>query len=199
MLPLTHAMIRFPESLLGLPLPLTEILNRWISMKDTACYTKASTVRMASLAARMETRTTDKRLLYDFLCIPFDETDPVLLAEWKQMYHAESVRQHMDVMAVLPDFPDPEQCTVGMLDALEEDYRLCDLYYNYARRFLDRPEDILTSIQQRKDLISAGIIHVLTTQKLPGRACRKCGRRLPWDWPYAVCDHCYHFASDPGS
>ncbi len=199
MLPLTQAMIRFPESLLGLPLPLSEIIRRWVSMKDQSCFTKASTMRMASLAARMETRTTDKRLLYDFLCIPFDETDPALLSEWKQMYHAESVHQHFEVMSVLPEFLDPEQCTVGMLDMLEEDYRLCDLYYNYARRFLESPGEILTAIQQRKDLISAGIIHVLTTQKLPGRSCRKCGRRLPWDWPYAICDRCYHFDSDPGA
>jgi len=39
---------------------------------------------MMSLASRMETRTTDKRLLYDFLCIPFDETEPELLGEWKE-------------------------------------------------------------------------------------------------------------------
>ena len=191
MLPLTHAMIRFPESLLGLPLPLTEILNRWIGMKDSGCFTKASTVRMVSLAARMETRHTDKRLLYDFLCIPFDENDPELLNEWKQMYHAECTGTKYDVMAVLPDYLDPEQCTVGMLDGMEENYRLCDLLYNYARRFLENPENTLTAIQQRKDLISAGIIHVLSTQKLPGRKCRQCGHRLPWDWPYAVCDHCW--------
>ncbi len=193
MLPLTQAVIRFPESLLGLPLSLTEIIDRWISMKDRELFTKGSTVRMASLAAHMETRNTNKRLLYDFICIPFDETDSFLLEEWKKMYHAECVKTHYDVGAVLPEFRDPEQCTVAMLDTLEEDYRLCDLYYNYARRFLEEPDRLLADIQQRKDLISSGIIHVLSTQKLPGRRCKKCGRPLPWDWAFTICDRCYRY------
>ena len=191
-LPLTTAVIRFPESLLGLPLSLTETLNQWISMKDRSYFSKASTLRMMSLAARMETRHTDKQLLYEFLCIPFDEEDPTLLAEWKNMYHAESSGGHYDVEQILPPLLDPESCTVAMLDRLEGSYRLCDLCYNYARRFLEEPEALLTTIQQRKDLISSGIIHVLSTQKLPGRKCRMCGKRLPWNWPYAICDRCFH-------
>ena len=190
-LPLTTAVIRFPESLLGLPLSLTETLNQWISMKDRDYFSKASTVRMMSLASRLETRGTDKRLLYEFLCIPFDEEDPFLLAEWKSMYHAESTRRHYDVMSVLPDLIDPESCTVARLDCLEADYRLCDLCYNYARRFLEDSDSLLQTIQQRKDLISSGIIHVLSTQKLPGRKCKNCGHRLPWNWPYTICDHCH--------
>ena len=190
-LPLTTAVIRFPESLLGLPLSLTETLNQWISMKDKSYFSKASTMRMMSLAVRMETRNTDKRLLYDFLCIPFDEEDPKLLEEWKAMYHAECLGRRFDVEAILPEFRDPESCTVAMLDRLEGDYRLCDLCYNYARRFLENADRLLGDIQQRKDLISSGIIHVLSTQKLPGRRCKTCGRSLPWNWPYTICDRCY--------
>ena len=93
--------------------------------------------------------------------------------------------------AVLPEYRDPESCTVNMLDRLEGDYRLCDLCYNYARRFLENPDSLLREIQQRKDLISSGIIHVLSTQKLPGRRCKTCGRNLPWNWPYTICDRCY--------
>ena len=195
-MPLTTAVIRFPESLLGLPLTLTETLNQWISMKDRDYFSKASTMRMMSLAARMETPKTDKRLLYEFLCIPFDEEEPRLLEIWKSMYHAESIHGHYDVEAVLPEFRDPETCTVAMLDRLEADYRLCDLCYNYARRFLDRPDSLLAEIQQRKELISSGIIHVLSTQKLPGRRCRTCGKPLPWNWPYAICDRC-HASNQP--
>ncbi len=190
-LPLTHAVIRFPESLLGLPLPLTEIINRWISMKDKGYFSKASTMRMNSLASRMETRNSDKHLLYEFLCIPFDETDPLLLSEWKAMYHAEASHEHYNILSVLPEYRDPEACRITMLDKLEEDYTLCDLYYNYARRFLEDPEKLLEEIQLRKDLISSGIIHILSTQKLLARTCRKCGRHLPWNWPYTVCDHCH--------
>ncbi|MBQ3423911.1 MAG: hypothetical protein IJH38_01775 [Clostridia bacterium] len=189
--PLTEAVIGFPESLLGIPLPLTQILNQWLAMKDKGCFSKASTVRMAALAAMMETPKTDKALLYRFLCIPFDEEDPDLLTRWKAMYHAECAGEHVEVLSELPEPVDPELCTIPMLDGLEADYRRCDLYYNYARLFLAQPEDTLEEIQQRKSLISQGIIHILSTQKLPQRTCPACNAPLPWNWPYRVCDACH--------
>ncbi|MBQ9195718.1 MAG: hypothetical protein IJ157_00635 [Clostridia bacterium] len=191
LLPLTEAIIRFPESLLGIPLPLTQIINQWLAMQDKSFFSKASTERMAALAVMLETKHTDKTLLYRFLCIPFDETEPDLLTRWKAMYHAESMGQHIDVIMEIPRMLDPEECTIQMLDGLEADYRRCDLYYNYARLFLEEPDRVLEEIQRRKDLISQGIIHILSTQKLQQRACRACKKRLPWNWPYRLCDTCY--------
>ena len=196
--PLTEAIIRFPESLLGIPLPLTQIINQWIAMQDKGFFSKASTMRMASLAAMMETRHTDKELLYRFLCIPFDETEPDLLTRWKAMYHAESQGEHIEVLTQIPRLLDPEECTVQMLDGLEADYRRCDLYYNYARLFLEEPDYILEEIQRRKDLISQGIIHILSTQKLQQKVCHSCKKRLPWNWPYRLCDNCYRRRSFRG-
>ena len=189
--PLTEAVIAFPESLLGLPLPLTQIINQWLAMKDKGCFSKASAVRMAALAAMLETKNTDKRLLYRFICIPFDETDPDLLARWRAMYHAECNGEHIDVLPEVPTLLDPEGCVIQMLDGLEADYRRCDLYYNYARLFLEQPDAVLEEIQRRKSVISEGIIHILSTQKLQQRACRVCGAPLPWNWPYNMCDGCF--------
>ena len=189
--PLTEAVISFPESLLGIPLPLTQIINQWLAMKDKGCFSKASTERMAALAAMLETPRTDKALLYRFLCIPFDEEEQDLLARWKAMYRAECANEHVDVIAELPEPPDPDDCVTAMLDGLEADYRCCDLYYNYARLFLEQPDDVLEEIQRRKGLISEGIIHILSTQKLQQRACPVCKAPLPWNWPYRVCDVCH--------
>ena len=196
--PLTEAIIRFPESLLGIPLPLTQIINQWMLMQDKSCFSKASTVRMAALAAMLETKHTDKELLYRFLCIPFDETEPDLLTRWKAMYHAESQGEHIEVLTQIPRLLDPEECTVQMLDGLEADYRRCDLYYNYTRLFLEEPDYILEEIQRRKDLISQGIIHILSTQKLQQKVCHSCKKRLPWNWPYRLCDNCYRRRSFRG-
>ena len=191
LLPLTEAVIGFPESLIGIPLPLTAIIEQWLAMKDKSCFSKASTVRMASLAAMMETKRTDKALLYRFLCIPFDETDPDLLGRWRAMYHAECAHEHVDVLAGIPEYLDPEECTTAMLDSLEADYRRCDLYYNYTRLFLEEPQPLLEEIGRRKSLISQGIIHILSTQKLQQKTCPVCGRNLPWNWPYRLCDLCW--------
>ena len=56
---------------------------------------------------------------------------------------------------------------------------------------LEEPEDILNAIQQRKDLISQGIIHVLSTQRLQEKQCPGFGRRLAWNWPHRLCDDCF--------
>ncbi len=191
--PVTEAAIGFPESLLGLPLPLSETINQWISMQDHTYFAKASSSRMMSLTSMMETKHTDKVLLYRFVCIPFDETDPVMLEQWKEMYHYEASGKHIDVMGCLPEQIDPDVCSIHQLTNLEEDYRLCDLYYNYTRVFLPEHTDILDEIQRRKDLISQGIIHILSTQKLPQRKCRICKHTLPWNWPYSMCSHCYAY------
>ena len=191
LLPLTEGVISFPDSLLGIPLPLTRILQQWLRMQDRGCFSKASTVRMAELAEMMETPKTDRHLLYRFLCIPFDEKEPDLLTRWKTMYHAECRGQHISVLPELPEMQDPESCTIRMLDTLEADYRRCDLYYNYTRLFLEDPDPLLQEIQRRKDLISQGIVHILSTQKLQQRVCPSCRRRLPWNWPYRLCDACH--------
>ena len=191
LLSLQEAVIRFPESLLGIPLPLTDILRQWLNMQDRDYFSKASAVRMENLAAMMETRNTDKMLLYRFLCIPFDETEPDLLERWKSLYHAQCAGETVDVMAELPEMRDPEECTIQVLDRLEADFRRCDLYYNYVRLFTEEPERMMDEIQRRKDLISQGIIHILSTQKLQPRKCRGCGRSLSWNWPYSICDGCY--------
>ena len=191
LLPLVEGVIGFPDSLLGIPLPLTQILDQWLRMQDKGCFSKASTVRMAELAAMMETPRTDRQLLYRFICIPFDEKDPELLGRWKAMYHAECRGEHIDVLPEMPEIQDPESCTIRMLDAMEADYRRCDLYYNYTRLFLPKPEELMDEIQRRKDLISRGIVHILSTQKLQQRMCPSCRRHLPWNWPYRLCDSCH--------
>ena len=189
--PLTEGVISFPDSLLGIPLPLTRILEQWLRMQDKGCFSKASAVRMTELASLMETPKTDRHLLYRFICIPFDEKDPDLLSRWKAMYHAECRGEHVPVLPELPEIQDPESCTVHMLDLLEADYRRCDLYYNYTRLFLEDPDPLLEEIQRRKDLISQGIVHILSTQKLQQRVCPSCRRHLPWNWPYRLCDACH--------
>ncbi len=189
--PLTEAVIRFPVSLLGLPLPLTEIIRQWMSMKDKGFFSKASTQRMMALATMLENAHTDKELLYRFICIPFDETEPDLMERWRGMYRAECRKEHIDVLGAIPEMIDPELCSTAMLDGLEADYRRCDLYYNYTRLFLEEPDGILEEIQRRKDLISQGIIHILSTQKLQEKRCAECHRRLMWNWPHRLCDDCY--------
>ena len=190
-LPLTHAVIRFPDSLLGVPMPLSRILEHWDRMPGEAGFIRASARRMLNLALPLENSRTDRNLLFRFVCIPFDESDPVLFTLWRNLYRQTAAGETADLPAMLPVIRDPEACSVSDLDSLEEEYRICDLLYNHARLFSDNPAPILEEIQRRKDLISDGIIHVLSGRRLLEKTCAVCGRSLPWNWPYPRCQLCH--------
>lgn len=189
--PLSEAVIRFPESLLGVSLPLSSILEAWENMQVKPGFSKASAERMLKLAIPLEKKDTDKKLLYRFLCIPFDETNPRLYELWHTMYRCECTGESFPITESMPGMVDPDSCNTQDLDSLEEDYEVCDLLYNYARLFLDHPEPLLDEIQRRKDLISSGIIQVLTRRRLLTRTCRKCGKMLSWNWPHSTCETCH--------
>ncbi|MBR1686446.1 MAG: hypothetical protein IJ708_15025, partial [Clostridia bacterium] len=83
---LHSAVIAFPETLLGIDAPLTQILQRWNEVDDQEGWQKANLERLMFLAGLMEKSHTDKAFLYRFLTIPFDERNPELLEIWKEMY-----------------------------------------------------------------------------------------------------------------
>ena len=64
-----------------------------------------------------------------------------------------------------------------------------------SRVSLEDPEPVLEEIQKRKSLLSEGIIHVLSTQRLQQKTCAECGRPLAWNWPHRLCDDCHRRGS----
>ena len=43
-----------------------------------------------------------------------------------------------------------------------------------------------------KRKLSDKISDILAKQKLPGRTCKDCGRPIPWNYPYGICQSCYN-------
>ena len=75
------------------------------------------------------------------------------------------------------------------LEELERLYSTCDLLFRYAKKF-DHP-DYLERITENKRLISERIISILNQQHLPVRKCSRCGRQVPWNYPYNLCERCF--------
>jgi ATP-dependent RNA helicase SUPV3L1/SUV3 len=75
------------------------------------------------------------------------------------------------------------------LQELEELYSICDLVYYYCRVF-NHPAE-LDDVGETRNKICSKIMEILKKQSLPGRRCRRCGKILPWNYPYAVCDDCF--------
>ena len=75
------------------------------------------------------------------------------------------------------------------LQELEELYSVCDLVYYYCRVF-NHPRE-LDDVAETRNRICSLIIDILKKQSLPGKRCRRCGKILPWNYPYGMCEECF--------
>lgn len=186
--PLVYASVGFPESLLGIDAPLLDILKKWNEIAMNAGYKKSDTERMISLCKSIQQLSDNKLFLYDCLTIPFDERNPRLIHIWKEMCRFEAEDKCYPVEANIPS----EKYILRIrdeLDELEQQFKICDLLYSYCDKFVH--DEFVEEIMRRKMRISKEIIRVLAKQKLKPRACKYCGKAIPWNYRYGICDACY--------
>lgn len=184
---LTSAVIDFPPSLLGLDAKLSDILKRWNDIPEKPGYHKADLTLKIELCELLETYSEDKDLIYRFLCIPFDEKEDSLRELWVRLFLQEQAGEKVAAGDYLPyrgSLPKKIE-----LQDLEYGYKVCDLIYYYLERFGN--DDELPEVREEKRIISEGITELLEKQQLPENRCKSCGRRLPWNYRYRVCESCH--------
>ena len=179
--------IDFPESLLRVEMSLQETILRWRRAGVHAGWSRGDTDRMLDLLTFIP--GNDKQLQYDLITMAFDEEDQILLGIWKQMVRAETAGSRFDVEKELPGI-NYGGYDAGSLDKLERKFRICDLLYAYLRKFYP-VESLMTRVSACKSAITHEIIRILEKQRFQGRRCRICGRKLPWNYEYGVCERCY--------
>ncbi len=184
-----EAVVAFPEELLRINAPLSEILVQWAEMEVSRGFRKNLNESEILLARLLEEISDDKYLIYRFVTMAFDETNEDLLGIWREMFVCESSLMGFPYTKYLPQYI-PEDGNASDLPALEEDFHVCDLLYAYMDRF-DHPEGI-AEILSIKAKLSLSIMKILEKQDLTGRRCRECGRPLPWNYPFGVCEKCHH-------
>ena len=182
------AFIGFPESLLGIDARLSEILTSWEQHPMVEGYSRGSVARERDLARTLEKATKDKQLIYQFVTMPFDETDATTLELWTQLFLRHISGIPFRAEEFLPEV-EGKASNQKELKLLEMKYRLCDLVYFYASRF--RYDDQLETIMEAKRAISAAIMEKLKTYEWEGNRCKYCGRPLKWDDPFTICERCY--------
>ena len=185
----TEAVVAFPEELLRINAPLSEILVKWVEMEVSKGFRKNLNESEIMLARLLEDISDDKYLIYRFVTMAFDETNEDLLSIWREMFVCESAQVQFDCRSCLP-IHIPEDGNASDLPELEEEFHVCDLLYAYMDRF-DHPEGI-PELLSVKEKLSLAIMKILEKQELTGRRCRECGRPLPWNYPFGVCERCHH-------
>ncbi|MBQ6551234.1 MAG: hypothetical protein IJL78_07495 [Lachnospiraceae bacterium] len=186
--PVTEAVIDFPESLLAIQADLPSILEKWDQIRINPGYVRADTKRLISLCKMISDLSNDKQFLYRCIMLTFDEEDRYLLSHWKAICATEARGRVYPVRKYIPSEKKLEDIGSN-LDELEEQFRLCDMLYNYSYRF--KHPEFQQELMERKNQISERILKVLAREKLRPRRCRICGKKLPWNYPYALCERCF--------
>ena len=188
---LEYAVIAFPSSLLGLDARLSEILKRWNAIREKPGYRKEDLQMQIELCEQLEAVSggKNKELIYQFLMIPFDEKEESLNHLWEDFFRAEYFGYEISFRDICPNLSNFETRGAADLPSLELAYKVCDLAYYYMQRF-DHTEE-LDDIVEVKRRISDLIMEILDKQKLPSKLCRYCGKPLPWNYRYNMCQKCF--------
>ena len=184
--PIKLAILPFPERLLELDGKLSRIMERWNEIPESGFFIKGDIRREIRLCKELEEYTEDKALIYSFITIPYDEENQTLRAIWQEMFLDELEGTVSSFEKEYAKIPRP---IASNLPDLEFIYEKCDLIYYFCRTF--RHEDCMPDLEEARREICANIMKILAEQKLPGKRCRNCGRELPWNYPYGMCEECH--------
>jgi len=140
---------------------LTESVLQWMAIEQPQPFCRIDMTRDMRLIQVVESMMDEgmrsdmamKELALALATMPFDEDDRVLWGAWKTMAKAELAGE--EAILPLPDVPDGDT----LLARLEQDYRYCDLLYNYARSF--GHEGRLDELVSRRTAISRTIMSQL--------------------------------------
>lgn len=185
------AYLDFPETLLSVEGKLSDLLNKWNDLPNENIFLKQNLEEEIKLAKELEEMTDDKDMIYKFVTIPFQTESLVIKDLWKQLFQVELSKEYPD--SFLMEFLDQDELTAYNLEQLEEEYKKCDLLYNYFRKF--KIEDEKEFLIHYKRALADQISDYLAKQQLPVKKCRECGRALPWNYPYRICNKCYMASS----
>ncbi|MEE3952255.1 helicase-related protein [Peribacillus frigoritolerans] len=119
--------------------------------------------------------------LYGFLHIPFSAKEPSLIRQWLETVEA---------IAGNSDLPEPIIKTRN-LEELELSYKAIGLHLLFLYRMGKRTEAVYW--ERIREEISDGVHDQLKDEMLNyQKKCKRCGKRLPDDSRFQICDACYH-------
>ena len=118
--------------------------------------------------------------LYGYLHLPFSTKDPGMKSQWLRSMRA-IVRGE--------ELPEPS-VKLGSLDEIELSYKSIGLHLLFLYK-LNRQTEAIYWERIRKQLSLDANDQIRKELKKYRKECRRCGRKLPPDHPYGLCDRCY--------
>ena len=196
---LTHARIApTVDDLALLPGPLHERLIQWSELQSIP-ESLRDKVRIADLSERIELAKmlSDKEVEYlgleTALRLVNAPTNRVSRAYWRDCATSIITAFRMP----LPDFPPTEINDSSDLEATEEAIAKADIYLWLSRReeFAQYAPEHVT-VRALRNQWSIRIDDALVNKLKVRRQCKQCGRPLPLQYRYRICDYCYNAQAD---
>lgn len=172
--------LNFPENLLELDSNIESILNRWYAQSTNSYFYKQEISEILTSLEYLKKFNLSKTEKYQLCTIAFDENIPELRSLWfdycKKYANSEDLHK-----------PDIDESS---LFDLEVSYKALDLYYGFAQK-MNLPFDEDWIYYTKLDLSYKINQEILKTLKENKRKCRRCGKDLPFNHRFNICDACY--------
>lgn len=184
----------FEDSLVNIDADILDILKVWQSIPDKGIYIKTNidrTIELVDTLRQMEIELEKDKLLA-LANIPFDERIVEVLDLWKA--YAKAYANGCDTL----DKPQLGESKHTTLESLEVYYKCLDMYYAFSKNF-KLPFDYIWLTAEKEEIADRINKLLLDTMGQSKRTCKQCGKAIPWDFIYTLCDDCYykmHFSKE---
>lgn len=179
------AKINFPEALTEVDKDLIETVKVWATLSDYSFYEKTDIFRLVYILEQLNDFNLTKKEKLQLASIPFQETEQILLEQWKSY-----IRQFIDGDIVLAKPRKVNSFNSTTLDALELYYKKLDLYFSFSKNMnMEIDKEWLNEEKLKTaEAINAELVEDLDQYS---KKCSRCGKTLPWDFVYNICEDCY--------
>ncbi|MFE8694840.1 helicase-related protein [Cytobacillus sp. FJAT-53684] len=156
----------------------------WEKFESPNGTKKASLFEEKDLYERIRGTEIEARLsitdLYGFLHLPFSKKEPDLVWQWEQTMYA--ILNHSEL-------PEP-RIKKRNLEELELSYKAIGLHLLFLYR-LDQRIEALYWERLREEISDHVHERLKTDVKNMAKKCRRCGKKLPWEHEFQICDDCH--------
>ncbi|MBU9714052.1 helicase-related protein [Evansella tamaricis] len=156
----------------------------WDKFESPKGTKKASLTEERELYTFVQNTEIEARLplmeLYGFLHLPFSTKEVVLIKQW---------RDTMEALVKGEELPEP-QIKTGGLEELELSYKALGLHLLFLYR-LGRVTEAIYWERLREEISDDVHEKLKTDVKKIRKKCKHCGRNLPFEFKYQICDSCH--------
>ena len=181
------AYLGFAKELLSLPFKLDELIKTWVSLETPNIYKRMNIEEIIFMYNSFKSIRKNiladytKEEIYNLITCPVDTGNVELIELW-QSY----CKDYKNVTS----FDLPKIDNQAELNDLETYYRKLDLYFQFSRK---------TQLSIKQEELSAAkketverINKILSENSITfGRKCNRCGRQLPFDYEFGICQKCF--------